>query len=477
MTATALKTTPATSDPTLLTIAEAADLIAAKKLSPVELTAACIAKTEKLDPTLSAYVTFTPELALSAAKTAEKDVMAGAMRGAMHGIPVGLKDIYDTAGTLTTGHSNLLKTRVPTEDAFTVAKLKASGAVITGKLGTFEFAIGGPSFDLFVPPARNPWDTTRMTGGSSSGSGAAVAAGLVLGATGSDTGGSIRSPSSLCGLAGIKPTYGLLSRRGILPLSQSLDHAGPMCWTVKDAALMLQAMAGYDPLDPACADVAVKDFAGKIGESVKGKTIGVIRHFYETDHVASPAVAKAIEEALAVFTSLGCIVKDVTLPPLMDFAATGIIILSAEAWAIHEKDLQATPELYGEIARDRISMGAFITGGDYVQALRRRRELSEAVKAAMADCDVLLTAGSPFTAPEIDKVPKWMMYQKPSITMPFNVTGLPALAVCAGYEAGSGLPMAFQLVGHAFDEPTVFQLGDAYEQATSWRKLRPKLAG
>jgi aspartyl-tRNA(Asn)/glutamyl-tRNA(Gln) amidotransferase subunit A len=464
-----------TSDPTLLTIREASTLIAERKLSPVELTKACIARTEALDATLNTYVAFTPELALEAAGAAEAEILEGRHRGPMHGIPVGLKDIYDTQGVATTGHSNLLKGRVPTEDAFTVAKLRESGAVIMGKLGTFEFAIGGPSFDLFTPPARNPWDTTRTTGGSSSGSGAAVATGTVLGATGSDTGGSIRSPSSLCGLAGIKPTYGLLSRRGILPLSQSLDHAGPMCWTVEDAALMLQAMAGYDPLDPACADVATPDFAGKLGEPVKGKTIGVIRHFHEKDHEAAPSVLAAIEEAIAVFRSLGCEVKDVTLPPLMDFAAVGIVIMSSEAFAIHEADLRATPELYGEIARDRISMGGLLTGADYVQALRRRQELVAAVAEAMIGFDALLTAGSPFPAPPIDKVPKWLMYEKPSITMPFNVTGLPALAVCAGYESGTGLPVAMQLVGQAFDEPTVFQLGHAYEQATDWRSARPAL--
>jgi aspartyl-tRNA(Asn)/glutamyl-tRNA(Gln) amidotransferase subunit A len=462
-------------DPTLLTIRQASELMAARKLSPVELTKACIARTEALDGTLAAYVNFTPELALDAARAAEAEMARGEHRGALHGIPIGLKDIYDTAGIATTGHSNLLKDRVPDEDAFTVARLKDSGAVITGKLGTFEFAIGGPSFDLFVPPARNPWDVSRTTGGSSSGSGAAVAAGMTLGATGSDTGGSIRGPASLCGLAGIKPTYGLLSRRGILPLSQSLDHAGPMCWTVEDAALMLQAMAGHDPLDPASAPRATADFTASIGHSVKGKTIGVIRHFHERDHEAAPPVLAAIEEALAVFRSFGCIVKDVTLPPLIDFAATGIVIMSCEAFAIHEKDLKATPELYGEIARDRISMGGLLTGADYVQALRQRRELCAAVAEAMIGVDVLLTAGSPFPAQPIDKVPKWLMYQKPSITMPFNVTGLPALALCSGFEPGTGLPVAIQLIGHAFDEATVFQFGHAYEQATNWRSVRPPI--
>ncbi|MER2634767.1 MAG: amidase [Rhizobiaceae bacterium] len=463
------------SDPTLLTIREASTLMAERKLSPVELAKACIARTEALDGALSTYVTFTPELALEAAATAEAEIAAGGHRGPMHGIPIGLKDIYDTAGVATTGHSKLLRSRVPSEDAFTVAKLRDSGAVITGKLGTFEFAIGGPSFDLFVPPARNPWDTTRTTGGSSSGSGAAVAVGMVLGATGSDTGGSIRGPSSLCGLAGIKPTYGLLSRRGILPLSQSLDHAGPMSWTVEDAALMLQGMAGHDPLDPACADVIAADFTAKLGQPVKGKTIGVIRHFHESDHEAAPPVLAAIDEAIAVFKSLGCVIRDVTLPPLMDFASVGIIILSAEAFAIHETDIRSTPELYSEIARDRIIMGGLLTGADYVQALRRRHELCAAVAEAMIGVDVLLTAGSPFPAQPIDKVPKWLMYHKPSITMPFNVTGLPALAVCCGYEPDTGLPLAMQLVGHAFDEATVLQLGHAYELATNWRSVRPSL--
>lgn len=463
-------------DLTQLSIAQAAKLIAQRELSPVELTQACIARTEALDAQLNAFVTFTPELALTAARVAETEIAAGHHRGPLHGIPVGLKDIYDTAGVATTAHSRLLRQRVPTEDAFTVQQLKAAGAVITGKLGTFEFAIGGPSFDLFVPPARNPWDPTRTTGGSSSGSGAAVAAGMVLGATGSDTGGSIRSPSALCGLAGIKPTYGLLSRRGILPLSQSLDHAGPMCWTVQDTALMLQAMAGHDPLDPACAAVAPVDFSARIGQSVRGKTIGVIRHFHEKDHVASPSVLAAIDQAISVYRDLGCEVREVTLPPLADFAAVGILIMLSEAFAIHEADLRATPEMYGEICRDRISLGAMVTGGDYVQALRRRRELSLAVADAMVGIDVLLTAGSPFPAQAIDNVPKWLMFQKPSVTMPFNVTGLPALSVCGGYETGTGLPVSFQLIGHAFEEATVFQLGHAYEQATAWRATRPALA-
>lgn len=462
-------------DLTLLTIDEASTLIAQKKLSPVELTEACIAKTEALDATLLTYVTFTPEAALDAAKQAETEIMAGGPRGPLHGIPIGLKDIYDTAGLRTTGHSRLMLDRVPDEDATTVTKLREGGAIFTGKLGTWEFAIGGPSFDLFHPPARNPWNTECQTGGSSSGSGAAIAAGMVLGAMGSDTGGSIRSPAALCGIAGIKPTYGLLSRKGVLPLSQSLDHAGPMAWTSKDCALMLQVLAGHDPGDPASADVAIPDFSALMGKPLKGLRIGVVRHFYETDNVATDDVKAAIEASLVAFREMGCTVKDVTLAPLQEFAAVNTTIMSAEAYSIHEPYLTTTPELYGEICRDRIMLGALIRGSDYVNAQKRRRELALEVAAAMADIDVLITAASPFPAQKIDAVPKWMMYDRPSITCPFNVTGLPAHAVCVGYNAG-GMPLSIQIVGKPFQDATVLAVGDAYEAATTWRSRRPAIA-
>ncbi len=462
-------------DPTTLTIAEASKLIAARKLSPLELTQACLAKTKRLDNKLSAYVELTEESALAGARAATATAAKGALKSPLHGIPIGLKDIYDTAGTRTTGHSKLLKDRVPAEDATSVKNLKAAGAVITGKLGTFEFAIGGPSFDILTPPSRNPWDLDRMTGGSSSGSGAAVAAGLCLGAMGSDTGGSIRGPSALCGISGLKPTYGLISRKGVLPLSQSLDHAGPMCWTAEDCALMMNALAGHDPGDPASANVPLPDFTARIGASVKGLKVGLVRHFHETDHEATDEVKASVDAAMKVLKSLGCKVVEVTLPPLADFAAVGLTIMGSEAFAIHEKTLRESPKLYGEFARDRITMGAFYTGADYVAASLMRRELCAAVARVMEGVDVLATAASCFPAPEITKVPKWFMWQKPSITMPFNVTGLPALSVCTGFSS-DGLPLAMQLVGRAFDDATVLGLGDAYEKATPWRGKRPPLA-
>jgi aspartyl-tRNA(Asn)/glutamyl-tRNA(Gln) amidotransferase subunit A len=464
-----------TTDPTLLTIAEASALFESKKLSPVELTKACIAKTEALDSTLLSYLKFTPETALETAKAAEAAIAAGKRISPLQGIPIGLKDIYDTAGVTTTGHSRLMQQRVPTEDATTVAKLKEAGCVITGKLGTWEFAIGGPSFDLFHPPARNPWNTECQTGGSSSGSGAAVAAGLVLGAMGSDTGGSIRSPSALCGISGIKPTYGLVSRKGVLPLSQSLDHAGPMAWTARDCAMMLQVLAGHDPGDPASANEPAVDFTAMMSKPVKGLKVGVVRHFYEKDHVATDSVKAAVEASLAVFRDMGCIVSEVTLPPLIEFAAVNMVLMSCEAYSIHAKHLIETPELYGEICRDRIMLGSLVPGSDYVNAQKRRRELCAEVAAAMAGVDVLVTAASPFPAQKLAEVPKWLMYDKPSITSPFNVTGLPALATCAGFDA-AGMPLSVQIVGRPFGDALVLALGDAYEMANGWRSQRPPLA-
>jgi len=263
-----------------LTIAEAGKQIASKKLSPVELTQTCLDRVKRVDATLHSFLLLTEERALADARAAETRMQAGTLKGPLDGIPIGHKDIYNTAGIRTTGHSRLLEHNVPAEDSVVVHKWREAGTVLMGKLATHEFAIGGPSFDLPWPPARNPWNPDHFTAGSSSGTGAAVAAGLVLGGTGSDTGGSIRGPSAFCGLAGIKPTYGLCSRRGVLPLSFTLDHTGPMAWTVEDCALLLQGMAGYDPDDPASADRPVADFTAELGKGAKGLRVGVIRHFH-----------------------------------------------------------------------------------------------------------------------------------------------------------------------------------------------------
>jgi Asp-tRNA(Asn)/Glu-tRNA(Gln) amidotransferase A subunit family amidase len=458
-----------------LTIAEAGKLIADKQLSPVELTRHCLDRVQKLDPVLHSFLLVTEDRAMADAKAAESRMMAGALKGPLDGIPIGHKDIYNTAGIRTTAHSRLLENNVPTEDCVVVAKWAEAGTVLMGKLSTHEFAIGGPSFDLPWPPARNPWNPDHFTAGSSSGTGAAVAAGLVLGGTGSDTGGSIRGPSALCGIAGIKPTYGLSSRRGVLPLSQALDHTGPMAWTVQDCALLLQGMAGHDPLDPASANRPVANFTAELNKGAKGLRIGVIRHFHEVDNPVSPATKKGIDDALDIFRHQGAEIRDVTLSPMMDYNAPGWLILTAEAYAVHEPWLKERFNDYGELMRDRLAFGALLRGADLVQAIRRRRVLCEEMRDAMADLDVLITASAPAEAPKIDEVPKWGMFEKPNFTMPFNLTGLPALSVCSGYGAG-GLPVSLQIIGKPFAEATVFRAGHAYETATDWRSKRPAMS-
>jgi aspartyl-tRNA(Asn)/glutamyl-tRNA(Gln) amidotransferase subunit A len=457
-----------------LTIAEAARLIEQRELSPVELTESRLARIAKLDGRLNSFIRVLAEEARAAARAAEAEIAAGHYRGPLHGIPIGLKDIYETAGVPTTGHSKVMQHHVPQHDAFSVARLKAAGAIVMGKLATHEFAFGGPSFDLPWPPARNPWDTSRFTGGSSSGTGAAVAAGLVLGGTGSDTGGSIRGPAAYCGLAGIKPTYGLISRMGILPLAFSLDHAGPLAWTAEDCAILLQAMAGHDPADPASADRPIPDYRAALKGGVKGLRIGLVRHFYETDNEANAAVKGAIEAAARTLEGLGCVLSEVRLSPLADWVACGVTIMLAEAYAIHEENLRRRFTDYGEIFRDRMALAGLLTAADYLEAVRRRRELVEELDRAMAGLDLVMTAAAPTEAPPIEAVGKFATFERPLLTMPFNVTGSPAMSVRCGFTDG-GLPLSFQIVGKRFADATVLRLAHAYEEATEWRKRRPAL--
>jgi aspartyl-tRNA(Asn)/glutamyl-tRNA(Gln) amidotransferase subunit A len=459
----------------ILTIAEANRLMDGRKLSPVELAKSHLDRIRRLDPQLHAFLLVTEERALADARASEARQMAGARRGPLDGIPIAHKDIYNTAGIRTTAHSRLLEHNVPTRDAHTVAKWADAGTVMLGKLATHEFAFGGPSFDLPWPPARNPWNTEHFTAGSSSGTGAAVAAGLVLGGTGSDTGGSIRGPAALCGIAGIKPTYGLSSRSGILPLAFSLDHAGPMAWTAEDCALLLQAMAGHDPEDPASVDRPVPDFTAGIGQGVKGLRIGVVRHFFETDHPASTATRAGIEAALDFFRKEGAEVRDIALSPAADYHAVGYLLMVNEAFTLHAPWMRDRFMDYGELFRDRVALAATVSGPDIVQATRRRRLLCGEMAKAMADLDILVSASQPGEAPRIDSVPKWANMEKPSFTMPFNVTGFPAISVCTGFGEG-GLPVSIQLAGKPFTEPTLFRAAHAYETAMPWRKRRPALA-
>ena len=456
------------------TIADAARLIAAKQLSPVELTRACLARVHALDSELHAFVHLTEERGLADARAAERAIMAGGPSGPLHGIPIGLKDIVDTKGIPTTCGSKFLQDNIPDTDAACAEKLAAAGTVLMGKLTTHEFADGGPSFDLPAPPARNPWNTEHFTAGSSSGTGAGVAAGLILGGIGTDTGGSIRGPAALCGIAGIKPTYGLVSRAGVAPAAFSLDHIGPMAWTAEDCALMLQALAGNDPRDPASASRAVPDYTALLGRGIKGLRIGVLHHFHEVDHKVSGGTQRGITAAVATFRELGAEIREVQLSPLQDWTACGSLISITERAAAYEEWARTRLGDFSERMRSRLMLGAFVSGVDYVQAVRRRRELRAELQMAMAGLDVVLTATQPAEAAKIDAVPKWDLFASPSFTMPFNVAGYPAISVCAGFGEG-GLPVAIQLVGKPFQEPTLFRVADAFEKATPFRDRHPAL--
>jgi aspartyl-tRNA(Asn)/glutamyl-tRNA(Gln) amidotransferase subunit A len=457
------------------TIANAARQIAAKRLSPVELTRACLQRIHALDGRLHAFVHLTEERALADARAAEAAIMAHGPKGPLHGIPIGLKDIVDTKGIPTTCQSRLLQDNIPDADATCAEKLAAAGTVLVGKTTTHEFADGGPSFDLPKPPARNPWNPEHFTAGSSSGTGAGVAAGLILGGIGTDTGGSIRGPAALCGIAGIKPTYGLVSRAGVAPAAFSLDHIGPMAWTAEDCALMLQALAHHDPRDPASAARAIPNYTAQLGAGIKGVRIGVIHHFHDTDHKVSDGTQRGITAAIATFRDLGAEIREVQLSPLQDWHACGSLISITERAAAFEEWARTRLGEFSERLRSRLMLGAFVSGVDYVQAVRRRRELRAELQAAMTGLDVVLTATQPAEAAKIDAVPKWDLFGAPNFTMPFNVAGYPAISVCAGFGEG-GLPVAIQLVAKPFQEATLFRVADAFEKATPFRNRRPGLS-
>jgi aspartyl-tRNA(Asn)/glutamyl-tRNA(Gln) amidotransferase subunit A len=456
-----------------LTLAEAARLISLRKLSPVEYTESLLARTEALEPQLSAFITRTPDIAMAAARTAEAEIMLGNLRGPLHGIPFALKDIYDTAGILTSGHSRTCIDRIPETDATTVARLKVAGAVLTGKLATHEFAHGGPSFDLPWPPARNPWNTAHFTGGSSSGSGAALAARLVPASLGSDTGGSIRGPAGLCGIAGLKPTYGLVSRAGVLPNSYSYDHCGPMARSSEDCALLLNAIAGHDRADPASSSRPVEDFRKGIDGGVRGLRIGVVRHFWENDLRVNAELSGTLEQALEVLRELGARTEDVTMRPLQTYSDVKIVMAETELFSLHLPQLIARTGAFGQDFRARSLAACLFTSEDYVRASRERRAMIEQMQPHYRRFDVLVTAnGSP--APRLDAHDPLAFWQRPNFTSPFNCLGGPALSLLCGFSK-DGLPLSLQIAGRPHEDALVLRAGYAYEIATGFFKRGPDL--
>lgn len=456
-----------------LTLAEAARLIRAKKLSPVELTKALIERADALEGQINAYITRTSDAALEAARAAEAEIARGTYRGAMHGVPFAVKDIYDTANVLTSGHSRICIDRVPAQDATTVARLRGAGGVLLGKLATHEFAHGGPSFDLPWPPARNPWNTAHFSGGSSSGSGAALAAGFVPASLGSDTGGSIRGPAGLCGIAGLKPTYGLVSRAGVLPNSYSYDTCGPMARTSEDCAIILDCIAGHDPADPASSSRPVGAFAARIGEGVKGLRIGVVRRFWEKDGPVHAELPPAIEAALGVLRDLGATVETAEMRHLQDYSDVKIVMAESELFSLHLAELRRRPGEFGQDFRARALAACLFSSEDYVRASRERRVMLDEMRPLYRRFDLLVTANTS-AAGRLDRHDVLAFWKRGGLTTPFNCTGGPALSVLCGFTK-EGLPLSLQIVGRPFDDARVLAAGHAYERAAGFIARKPKL--
>ena len=460
---------------------ELARLIATKAVSPVEVVRVHLDRIAAHDKDLRSYITICADGALAAARQAEAALMAGRPLGPLHGVPYGLKDLYDTAGIATTGGSRIFADRVPSTDATVTRRLAEAGAILLGKLNMVEFAYGPEGLNPHYGHARNPWDgaTHRLTGGSSSGSGAAVAAGLAPGALGSDTGGSIRIPASLCGITGLKPTYGRVSRAGVLPLAWSMDHVGPMTRTAADAALMLTAMAGYDAADASSSVLPVPDYRVALTGDVKGLRVGLLRGFFLD--AATPEVRSAVEAAARALAAAGAVVDEVSLAQVTNAAPAALAIIGSEALAYHADTLRARAADYDpEVAR-RLKVAAFITGRHYVHAQQVRGLIRADVDAALARRDVLLAPTTPMPAPALDER-QVTLGDGPSpvrpalirFTQPFNLSGHPVCSLPCGFTAG-GLPVGMQIVGRPFDEATVLRTADAFQRLTDFHARRPVL--
>jgi aspartyl-tRNA(Asn)/glutamyl-tRNA(Gln) amidotransferase subunit A len=455
-------------------IVETGEWLRKREVSPVELTKNCLAQIEKLNPTLNTFITVTSESALMQARSAEAEILRGDWRGPLHGIPLALKDLIDTAGIRTTAASGLFKDRIPDEDAEVVRCLKDAGAVLLGKQNLHECAYGGSSMISYYGEVRNPWNPAHITGGSSGGSAASVAAGLGYGAIGTDTAGSVREPAALCGVVGLKPTFGRVSVRGVIPLSLSLDHVGPITRTVSDAAVMLQAIAGYDARDMNSADMPIPDYLASLREGSRPARIGVPRKFFYED--LDPEVASAVEQALGILRTVTSNLSEIEID-----VPTDRTLQTAEAYAYHAEFVSRSPELYQPETLRRIRKGEDISGAEVEQRRRELKQIRSDIHKVFEDVDVLVTPTTPVPAPAIAELKQNPELLRPREilllrnTRPVNVWGLPAISIPCGFTT-AGLPIGLQIIGPHWGEDRVLQLAYAYEQATAWHKRSPRLA-
>jgi aspartyl-tRNA(Asn)/glutamyl-tRNA(Gln) amidotransferase subunit A len=451
----------------------AAAALRRREVSAVELTEAALARIAERNPLINAYITVTAEAARAAAQRADEELRAGTDRGPLHGIPVGVKDLFDVAGVPTTAGSPLFQGRVPSADATAVARLRAAGAVLTGKHNTHELAYGTTTINPHFGAARNPRNPARITGGSSGGSAAAVADGMCFGALGTDSGGSIRGPAALCGVVGLKPTYGRVPLTGVVPLSWSVDHAGPLARTVEDVALLLIAIAGHDPRDPASAVVPVPDFCADLERGVQGLRLGLLRA--PQSERAEPEVRAAVEQAARRLADAGAEIVEVRAPLLEAADAISFTIMGAEAAAYHLARLRAQPERFGADVFERLVTGATLPAVDYIQAQRARTLLTAQVNAWFSQVDAVLLPAAERTAPEIGPDATRQMRAYPSVRRPFNLTGHPAVSVPGGVDA-HGLPIGLQIVGRYWDEATVLRVAAAWERLAEEAPAPPRAA-
>jgi aspartyl-tRNA(Asn)/glutamyl-tRNA(Gln) amidotransferase subunit A len=463
------------------TLAEAGHQLRAGEVTSVALTEACLRRIEQLDSALKACVTVMADTALEQARAADAALAAKRARGPLHGLPLAIKDLFATKGVRTTAGSDVLADWIPDEDATAVTKLAEAGAIALCKTNTHEFAYG-----TLTPPTRNPWDTTRAPGGSSGGTAAAVASGEALGGLGTDTGGSIRIPAGFCGVTGLKPTYGLVGRGGVVPLSESYDHAGPIAWTVEDCALLLDAIAGYDPRDPDSADVPLLDFAAALSDrltpedAARGTRIGIPDRFFFD--LLDDEVAAALKATRATFERLGAILVEVAMPDgVEDLLSVYRAVQRPEAYTYHTDMgwLTARSGRYRPETLANLTLGAEYAATDYIRAQQRRRAFTDAMRAGLRQVDVLLTPTLAIPAPLVNEYDAAFVVRGQTLeggslrfTLPFNLTGQPALSIPCGFSA-NGLPIGAQLIAAHFNEPALLRLGHAYQRATGWHTHRP----